>query len=72
MFRATDTMEGPWTVINSDCKKRARLNAMRFVLHTIPYTPRDPANVGEIDARLVSRPAVPLPSKTPGKLDDNP
>lgn len=67
MFRATDTMEAPWTVINSDCKKRARLNAMRYVLHTIPYTQRDAANVGEIDVRLVSRPAVPLPVKPDAK-----
>ncbi len=65
MFRATDTLEAPWTVINSDCKKRARLNAMRHVLHTIPYQPREDQNVGEVDARLVSRPAVPATAITP-------
>lgn len=59
MFRATDTLEAPWTVINSDCKKRARLNAMRHILHTVPYLPRDDSNIGEVDPRLVSRPAVP-------------
>lgn len=37
MFFYTDTADAPWTVIKSDCKKRARLNAMRHVLHTLPY-----------------------------------
>jgi polyphosphate kinase 2 len=40
MFFHTDTAETPWTVIKSDCKKRARLNAMRYVLHKLkPITP---------------------------------
>ena len=30
MFLHCDTSDAPWTVIKSDCKKRARLNAMRF------------------------------------------
>jgi polyphosphate kinase 2 len=38
MFFHTDTADAPWTVIKSDCKKRARLNAMRYVLHKLPYT----------------------------------
>lgn len=58
MFAATDTFVAPWTVINSDCKKRARLNAMRFVLTSIPYTTRDPANVGVLDEKLVGRPLL--------------
>jgi len=29
MFFDTDTADAPWTVVKSDCKKRARLNAMR-------------------------------------------
>lgn len=38
MFFHTDTADAPWTVIKSDDKKRARINAMRYILHTIPYT----------------------------------
>ena len=34
-------VEAPWTVIKSDCKKRARLNAIRYVLHKLPYTGKD-------------------------------
>ena len=37
MFFETDTADAPWTVIKSDCKKRARLNALRYVLHKLQY-----------------------------------
>jgi len=30
MFFNTDTADAPWTVIKSNCKKRARLNALRY------------------------------------------
>ena len=51
----TDTADAPWTVIKSDCKKRARLNAMRYVLHKVPYTSKDLAAIGTIDPLLVGR-----------------
>ena len=41
MFFYTDTADAPWTVIKSDDKKRARLNAMRHVLYSLPYDERD-------------------------------
>ncbi|WP_374316009.1 polyphosphate kinase 2 [Aquabacterium sp.] len=55
MFFHTDTADSPWTVIKSDCKKRARLNAMRYVLHKLPYTNKDMANVPQPDPLLVGR-----------------
>ncbi len=55
MFFETDTADAPWTVIKSDCKKRARLNAMRYVLHKLPYTNKDPENIGTLDTLLVGR-----------------
>lgn len=55
MFFHTDTADSPWTVIKSNCKKRARLNAMRYVLHRLPYTQRDFDAIGEIDSLLVGR-----------------
>ena len=55
MFFETDTAEAPWTVIKSDCKKRARLNAMRYVLHKLPYTSKDLAQVGKLDTLIVGR-----------------
>jgi len=55
MFFETDTADAPWTVIKSDCKKRARLNAMRYVLHRLPYTNKDIDNIGTLDTLLVGR-----------------
>jgi len=55
MFFETDTADAPWTVIKSDCKKRARLNAMRYVLHRLPYSNKDPDNIGTLDLLLVGR-----------------
>jgi polyphosphate kinase 2 len=55
MFFHTDTADAPWTVIKSDCKKRARLNALRFLLHSFPYTAKDPERIGVVDPLLVGR-----------------
>ena len=51
----TDTADSPWTVIKSDDKKRARLNAMRYVLHSLPYTGKDVDRIGAVDDLLVGR-----------------
>jgi hypothetical protein len=42
-------------VIKSDCKKRARLNAMRYVLHRLPYSNKDAKALGSVDTLLVGR-----------------
>jgi len=55
MFFETDTADAPWTVIKSDCKKRARINAMRYVLHRLPYGNKDLVNIGTLDNLLVGR-----------------
>ncbi len=55
MFFYTDTADSPWTVIKSDCKKRARLNAMRYVLHKLPYDNKDVDAIGPLDPLLVGR-----------------
>ena len=55
MFFNTDTAEAPWTVVKSNCKKRARLNAMRYVLHTLPYDGKTSDDIGIIDPLLVGR-----------------
>jgi len=43
MFQATDTAWGPWYVVRSDDKRRARLNVITHLLSQIPYKkpPRD-------------------------------
>lgn len=55
MFFYSDTADAPWTVVKSDCKKRARLNAMRYVLHKLPYTNKDIERIGPLDPLLVGR-----------------
>ncbi|MFN0052487.1 MAG: polyphosphate kinase 2 [Planctomycetales bacterium] len=55
MFFHTDTADVPWTVIKSDCKKRARLSAMRYVLHRLPYTNRSLEMIGALDPLIVGR-----------------
>jgi polyphosphate kinase 2 len=55
MFFHTDTADSPWTVIKSNCKKRARLNAMRYVLHKLPYTNKNLDAIGSLDPLLVGR-----------------
>ena len=67
MFLHTDTSDAPWTVIKSDCKKRARLNAMRFVLGRLPYENRDLSRIGAADPLIVGRPSL-VPSLTEDML----
>jgi polyphosphate kinase 2 len=55
MFFYTDTADAPWTVVKSDCKKRARLNALRYVLHKLPYTNKDINSIGPLDPLIVGR-----------------
>ena len=55
MFFHTDTADAPWTVIKSDCKKRARLNALRYILHKLPYANKDLEHIGSLDPLLVGR-----------------
>ena len=49
MFVSTDTPDAPWTVIRSDDKKRARINAMRVVLGAFDYAAKDRDAVGSPD-----------------------
>lgn len=55
MFQHTDSVHAPWTVIKSDCKKRARLNAMRYILHSLPYENKSLKAIQEVDPLLASR-----------------
>ena len=37
MLEATDTKFAPWFILNSDDKRRARLNCIRHILDQIPH-----------------------------------
>jgi polyphosphate kinase 2 len=58
MFLHCDTSDAPWTVIKSDCKKRARLNAMRYILHRLPYGNKSLQTMGAVDPLIVGRPSL--------------
>jgi len=49
MFKATDTSWAPWFVVNSNDKKRARLNLISHLLSKIPYkqAPREKVKLPE-------------------------
>ncbi len=53
MLLATDTLVAPWTIVNSNEKKRARLGAIRSVLHALDYEHKDHDVAGEPDPRVV-------------------
>jgi len=67
MFMNCDTSDAPWTVIKSDCKKRARLNAMRYFLHRLPYEKRNLDRIGPVDPLIVGRPSL-VPSRGDDQL----
>jgi polyphosphate kinase len=70
MFLHTDTDEAPWTVIKSNDKKRARLEAMRYVLSRLDYAGKDRALVGVPDPLIVGSAADVLEDEdeAPGPL----
>ncbi|MCC3267731.1 polyphosphate kinase 2 [Arthrobacter gengyunqii] len=57
MFFYTDTGDAPWTVVKSNDKKRARLEAMRFVLHSVDYPNKD-TSVAHAPDPLIVGPAA--------------
>ena len=53
MFRKTESPDAPWTIIRSDDKRRARLNAIRVFLHSIEYAEKDEEQIGAVDGLIV-------------------
>jgi polyphosphate kinase len=58
MFHYTDTPHAPWTVIKSNDKKRARLEAIKHVLRKFDYDGRNDEAIGEPDKALIGPPSV--------------
>ena len=53
MLFYTDTADAPWTIVRSDCKKRARLNAIKYLLKSIPYSGKDTKLLNDLDPLIV-------------------
>jgi polyphosphate kinase len=71
MFFYTDTADAPWTIVKSDDKKRARLEAMRHFLFHLPYPDKDERVVHAPDPLIVGNSALVLARSgkaAPGKL----
>ena len=54
IFQNTDTPHAPWTVVDANDQRRARLEAIKVVLSAFDYADKDPKNIGEIDGKIVS------------------
>ena len=48
----------PWTVVKSNDKKRARLEAIKHVLRKFDYEGRDDSVIGEPDKLIIGPPSV--------------
>ncbi len=57
-FERTHTDAAPWTVVRSDDKLRARLNAIRTVLHALDYDNKDLKAIGRIDDSICGTPDI--------------
>ena len=66
MFSCTDLPEAPWTVIKSNDKKRARVEAMRYVLSVVDYCDKQHDIVGQPDP-LIAGPVLALPELATGE-----
>jgi hypothetical protein len=54
MLRATHTADAPWTVINANDQRRARLEAMRVILGALSYEGKDKKAIGEPDPKITA------------------
>jgi polyphosphate kinase 2 len=54
MFLLTNFEVAPWSIIKSDDKKRARINAMRHVLNIMDYEGKDPTIAYAPDPSIVA------------------
>ncbi len=53
MFHHTDSEISPWIVIRSDDKKRARLNAMKYILNKYDYEGKNQNLIGQVDKKIL-------------------
>jgi polyphosphate kinase 2 (PPK2 family) len=58
MFHNTDSKHAPWTVVKSNDKKRARLEAIKYVLRKYDYTGKTEQVIGEPDNNLIGPASV--------------
>ncbi|MEP5154896.1 MAG: polyphosphate kinase 2, partial [Planktotalea sp.] len=57
-LQRSHTETAPWTIIRSDDKKRARLNAIRHVLSQFDYSHKNEKALGKIDQSICAGPDI--------------
>lgn len=55
MLAATHTSHAPWTIVRSNDKRRARLNAIRHVLSKLKYEGKDSKAIGRMDRKVIGQ-----------------
>ena len=55
MLAATHTAHAPWTIVRSNDKRRARINAIAHVLSLLDYAGRDARAIGAVDPQIVGQ-----------------
>ncbi|NNC93416.1 MAG: polyphosphate kinase 2, partial [Acidimicrobiia bacterium] len=53
MLERTSTDQAPWTIIRSNSKPKARLNAMKVILNAVDYADRDESLDFKPDPKIV-------------------
>ena len=53
MLEATHTPHAPWTIVRSNDKRRARLNAIRHFLHRMDYAGKNSDAIGDVDPVII-------------------
>ena len=54
MFRISGTVHAPWCELNANDKKRARINAVRYMLSNIDYDGKDESVITGVDKKIVT------------------
>ena len=53
MLEHTHTPHAPWTIVRANDKRRLRLEVIRRILRTLPYTGRDMDVIGKPDPKII-------------------
>ena len=53
MLKNTHSKHAPWTIVRSNDKRRARLNAIRHVLMKMDYEDKDETAIGKLDKKII-------------------
>jgi hypothetical protein len=53
MFRLSGTKHAPWCELDANDKKRARLNAIRYLLYNIDYDNKNDEIVTGVDEKIL-------------------